>query len=510
MFDGNFYRLFETQVERDPPACALELDTGETISRRWLHDLSGRYASALVALGCGPGDRIAVQVEKSPYALALYLACVRAGLWYLPLNTAYRSSELAYLLEDAQPALFFQGGATNGTLNGDIVPPATRAFSFDLKGEGSFAPLAELAAAAFPTQRLSEEATAALLYTSGTTGRPKGAIISHRAMSYCARTLGELWRFTPSDTLLHTLPIFHGHGLFISTNVALANGARLLLHPKFEVSDVLRALPRASVFMGVPTYYHRLLANPSLTGDLCGNVRLFISGSAPLSVDVHRNFEARTGHRILERYGATEAMILCANPADGERRPGSVGLPIPGVELRVSDEADAALPTGSVGMIQVRGAGLFSGYWNKPEQTRQEFTSDGFFRTGDLGKIDCDGYVWITGRAKDLIISGGYNVYPAEVESIINELPSVRESAVVGTPHPDFGESVVAFVIPSDNSRPPMPTDIIQQAKSCLANYKVPKQVFVVDDLPRNTMGKILKNELRSSLATAARTEGVS
>jgi malonyl-CoA/methylmalonyl-CoA synthetase len=510
MFDGNFYRLFETNVERDPSACALELETGEIISREWLHDLSGRYASALSELGCGPGDRIAVQVEKSPYALALYLACVRAGHCYLPLNTAYGSAELAYLLQDAQPVVFFRGGLAQHELTGEIVPSATKAFTFGLNGEGAFQPFAQAADAAFPTAQLSGEEAAALLYTSGTTGRPKGAIISHRAMSYCARTLGELWRFSQSDILLHSLPIFHGHGLFISTNVALASGARILLQNKFEASAVLGALPRATVFMGVPTYFHRLLAHPSLTKDLCRKVRLFVCGSAPLSADMHREFETRSGHRILERYGATEAMILCANPTDGERRPGSVGVPIPGVELRIAGESDETLPSGSIGMIQVRGPGLFSGYWNQPEQTRQEFTRDGFFRTGDLGNIDDDGYVSITGRAKDLIISGGYNVYPAEVESVINELSSVRESAVVGIPHPDFGESVVAFVIPADRGQPPAPAEIIQRVKSSLANYKVPKQIFVVDDLPRNTMGKVLKNELRNSLAAPFRANGAS
>jgi malonyl-CoA/methylmalonyl-CoA synthetase len=504
MSSGNFYQLFEANLDEDRTATALELDSGEVLSREWLHAQSGRYANALSKLGCVPGDRIAVQVEKSPCALALYLACVRAGVCYLPLNTAYKPTELAYLLQDAQPAVFFRTD-----FEGELVTPeAMKEFSFDFKGGGTFKSLVDTVDSKFRTVRLEGEELAVLLYTSGTTGRPKGAMISHRAMSYSAQTLSELWRLSPSDILLHSLPIFHGHGLFISSNVALVSGAKLLFHSKFAASDVLRALPRATVFMGVPTYYHRLLADSLLTEDLCRNMRLFICGSAPLSADVHREFEAKTGHRILERYGATEAMILCANPLDGERRAGSVGLPVPGVELRIAGPSGVTVPVGHIGMIQVRGPGLFSGYWNKPEQTRQEFTSEGFFGTGDLGRIDEGGYVSITGRAKDLIISGGYNVYPAEVESIINELSSVRESAVVGAPHPDFGEIVVAFVIPSDQNQPPLPADVIQRVKHSLANYKVPKQVFVVGDLPRNTMGKVLKNELRNSLIDPAQQHG--
>jgi malonyl-CoA/methylmalonyl-CoA synthetase len=499
MSNGNFYRLFQTNLQRDGSAAVLELEAGKALSRQWFHDLSGRYANALRQVGCVPGDRIAVQLDKSACAFALYLACMRAGLCYLPMNTAYKSTELAYLLQDARPAAFFRDASAE-QIPREIIPPPTKTFTFGPNGEGSFATLSDGMDETFSTTELDADAPAALLYTSGTTGRPKGAILSHRALSYSAQTLGELWGFSRSDVLLHTLPIFHSHGLFISFNVALVSGARLLLRSKFDATDVLEALPRSTVFMGVPTYYHRLLANPLLTKDVCQNVRLFVSGSAPLSAEVHREFEARTGHRILERYGSTEAMILCSNPLDGERRPDSVGLPIPGVDLRIAGDADSSLPAGSIGMIQARGPGLFSGYWNKPDQTRDEFTGDGFFRTGDLGRIDEKGYVSITGRAKDLIISGGYNVYPAEVEAVIDELHSVRESAVVGAPHPDFGECVVAFVIPNDKNRPPAAADVIQWVKSSLANYKVPKQVVVVDELPRNTMGKVLKNELRASL----------
>jgi malonyl-CoA/methylmalonyl-CoA synthetase len=498
MSNDNFYSTFEASVRQDPMAVVFELEDGRTMSREWLHALSGRYANALRELGCVAGDRVAVQLDKSAHAFALYLACVRAGLCYLPLNTAYKPAELAYLLEDAQPEAFFHDGESGEVAA--VLPALTNPFSFGPEGEGTFAELTMTASESFPTASVREQDAAALLYTSGTTGRPKGAVLSHRALSYSAFTLSNIWGFSSDDVLLHTLPIFHSHGLFIAFNVALASGARLLLRSKFDAANTLEALPRSTVFMGVPTYYHRLLADPKLSKDVCRSMRLFVSGSAPLSAEVHREFETRTGQRILERYGSTEAMIICSNPLDGERRPGSVGFPIPGAELRIAGPSDEALPTGSMGMIQARGPGFFSEYWNKPDQTRAEFTDDGFFRTGDLGRMDEQGYVTITGRAKDLIISGGYNVYPAEVETVINEMPSVRETAVVGGPHVDFGECVVAFVIPADRNRPPNAADVIQQVKSSLANYKVPKQVIVVDDLPRNTMGKVLKNELRASL----------
>ncbi|MCK1742068.1 AMP-binding protein [Bradyrhizobium sp. 139] len=500
MTNANFYRLFEPWVQLKPSGVVFELDNGEMLTREWLHALSGRYAKALLQSGCSAGDRIAVQLEKSAHAFALYLACLRAGLCYLPINTAYRAAELGYLLEDAQPAIFFRGLSAEA-LAAEIVPATTKAFTFGPQGEGTFVPLVEAVDPAFSTIEVSGTVPAALLYTSGTTGRPKGALISHGALSYSARTLSELWGFSSSDVLLHTLPIFHSHGLFISFNVALASGARLLLQSKFDAADVVKALPRSTVFMGVPTFYHRLLTSPLLDSDLCRRVRLFVSGSAHLSADVHRKFEARTGHRILERYGSTEAMILCSNPLEGERRPNSVGLPIPGVDLRIAGDGDEILPTGNIGMIQARGPGLFSGYWNMPDQTRNEFAADGFFRTGDLGFMDSQGYVSITGRAKDLIISGGYNVYPAEIEAVIDEMPSVQESAVVGAPHADFGECVIAFVIPSDKGLPPAASEVVQRVKDRLANYKVPKQVIVVDELPRNTMGKVMKNELRTSLA---------
>lgn len=507
-YDGNFYELFVRHLRAAPEAACFETDSGDEMSREWLDQQSGRYANALVSLGCKAGDRVAVQVDKSPQALALYLACVRAGCCFLPLNTAYLPAELEHLLADARPRVFVnRDGNPAGMPKAEAADGLPAVLSFDTDGSGTFGLIASSFAGSFETVARAGDDIAALLYTSGTTGRPKGAILSHRAMSYCAITLGQQWRFTSSDVLLHALPIFHGHGLFISSNVALAAGAKLLFQRKFDANAIIEALPRATVFMGVPTFYHRLLADDRLSPALCRNLRLFISGSAPLSAEVHRDFEARTSHRIIERYGATETMIMCANPMDGERRPGAVGFPLPGVDLRIADKDDRPLPDGEVGMIQVRGSGLFSGYWNMPDQTRQEYTADGYFRTGDLGCVGEGGYISITGRSKDLVISGGYNVYPAEVETAINELASVRESAIVGVPHADFGEAVVAFVIPSDCAHPPTPEDVIQWSRRRLANFKVPKQVFVVDELPRNAMGKVLKNQLRESLASK-RVEG--
>ncbi|MDP3673848.1 MAG: AMP-binding protein [Novosphingobium sp.] len=500
MTDGNFYRFFQSTVASNPSAVVFECDNGQTVSRQQLDALAGRYAGALCQLCCTKGDRIAVQVDKSVQSLALYLACLRAGFCYLPLNTAYRPSELAYFLEDARPAVFFRTPGAE-PLNAERIPARTRLFDFGPNGEGEFEGLAQAADADFNAVSLTESEPAALLYTSGTTGRPKGAIISHRAISFCARTLANIWGFSDNDILLHTLPTFHAHGLFVSLNVALISGARVRLHGGFEVGAVLAALPRATVFMGVPTYYSRLVAAPELTRDRCRNLRLFVSGSAPLTAELHRTFEERTGHRILERYGSTECTILCSNPLAGGRRAGSVGPHLPGVELRIADKADRPLPTGEIGMIQARGPGLFSGYLNQSRATKAELTPDGYFRTGDLGWVDPEGYVWITGRAKDVVISGGYNIYPAEVEAVIDELPSVLESAVVGGPHADFGECVVAFVAPRDPASPPTDVEVIDSVKARLANYKAPKKVFVIDKLPRNSMGKILKSELKQRLA---------
>jgi malonyl-CoA/methylmalonyl-CoA synthetase len=373
MQDGNFYRSFEARVRQNPTAILFELETEEILTRQWLDTRSARFANTLCSLGCITGDRVAVQLDKSPDAFALYLACVRAGFCYMPVNTAYKSAELSFLLQDAQPRVFLRTTAAEALADG-ALPVETTLCTFDADGGGTFADISKSAAEKFSTVELPEVHAAAVLYTSGTTGRPKGAVLSHRALSYTAQTLSEVWKFSEADVLLHTLPIFHSHGLFISFNVALVSGARLLLRTKFEAVDAVQALGRSTVFMGVPTFYHRLASLPSLTKDACRNMRLFVCGSAPLSADLHREFEARTGQRILERYGSTEAMIICSNPIEGERRPGSVGFPIPGVEMRIAGKEDEALPPGEVGMIQARGPGFFTSYLNRPDLTQQEYT----------------------------------------------------------------------------------------------------------------------------------------
>lgn len=495
----NFYETVARQVSQFPSRPCLELEAGVLYDRDWLDRRAARYANVLLEHACVPGDRIAVQVEKSPDALALYLACVRAGLCFLPLNTAYKASELAYLLGDAEPRVFVCRPDQVDALG--AVAGVAHVLTLGEAGEGSLEIAARAASESFATVARNGSDTAALLYTSGTTGRPKGAIISHAAMSYCAAILGQVWRVTPDDVLLHTLPMFHGHGLFISSNVALAAGARLMWRRKFDATEVVAEMGQATIFMGVPTYYHRLLAESAFDAKCCESMRLFTCGSAPLSAELHREFEKRTGHRIVERYGATETMIISSNPLDGERRPGSVGKPLPGVDLRITDSSDRPLADGEIGLIEVKSPGLFSGYWKMPDQTMREFASDGFFRTGDLGRIEAGGYLTITGRSKDLIISGGYNVYPAEVESVLGEYANISEAAVIGVPHADFGEAVVAVIIARNPDQPPDPADVIALAKSRLANFKVPKRVVTVSEFPRNTMGKIQKNLLRETYA---------
>jgi malonyl-CoA/methylmalonyl-CoA synthetase len=496
----NFYEAFASHVMQFPRAACLELESGVLLDRLWLDRRSARYANALSALGCMPGDRVAVQVEKSPNALALYLACLRAGLCFLPMNTAYKLSELSYIVSNAEPRALVCKPDQLGVLQPAVADVAV-VLTLDEMGEGSLETAAQCAPETFETVYRKAGDIAALLYTSGTTGRPKGAVISHGAMSYCAAVLGQVWGVTSDDVLLHALPMFHGHGLFISSNTALAAGARLIWYRRFDASDVALAMRRSTIFMGVPTYYHRLLAEKKFDAECCTTMRLFTCGSAPLSAELHKEFEQRTRHKIVERYGATETMIISSNPLHGERRPGSVGLPLSGVDLRITDSKDQALGDGEIGLIEVRSPGLFSAYWKLPEQTASEFTADGFFRTGDLGRIAEGGYLVITGRSKDLIISGGYNVYPAEVENVLNEHTKISETAVIGVPHADFGEAVVAVVIAKDPNLPPDAAEVIALAKSRLANFKVPKRVVTVEELPRNTMGKVQKNLLRESFA---------
>jgi malonyl-CoA/methylmalonyl-CoA synthetase len=472
---------------------------GAVISYGDLNAISARIAHGLVEAGVVPGDRVAVQVEKSASALMLYLACVRAGAVFLPLNTAYTLAELEYFISDAEPSLIVCDPAkAEGIAR---IARGAAVETLDGRGEGSLMAGAAQQPSSFTDVERAADDLAAILYTSGTTGRSKGAMLSHDNLASNALTLVDYWRFTHSDVLLHALPIFHTHGLFVGTNVVLFAGASMLFLPKFDADEVMRVMPRATTMMGVPTFYVRLLDHPGLTREATAHMRLFISGSAPLLADTHRDWSARTGHAILERYGMTETNMNTSNPHDGERVPGTVGFPLPGVEARVVEpETGAQLPSEEIGMIEVRGPNVFKGYWRNPEKTAAEFRPDGFFITGDLGKIDARGYVHIVGRGKDLIITGGYNVYPKEVESEIDALPGVAESAVIGLPHKDFGEAVTAVVARAKGAVVEEAA-IIKALESRLARFKQPKRVFIVDELPRNTMGKVQKNVLRQTYA---------
>jgi malonyl-CoA/methylmalonyl-CoA synthetase len=458
---------------------------------------SGRLANVLVAADVTPGDRVAVQVEKSLPALMLYLAAVRAGAVFLPLNSAYTLAELDYFITDAEPALIVCDPAREAGVR--ALARGARVETLDARGQGNLSALADAAEPTFADVARGPDDLAAILYTSGTTGRSKGAMLSHDNLASNALTLVEYWRFTSADVLLHALPIFHTHGLFVATNVVLCAGASMIFLPKFDADQILALMPRATTMMGVPTFYVRLVDHPGLTKAATAGMRLFISGSAPLLADTHRAFAAKTGHAILERYGMTETNMNTSNPYDGDRIAGTVGFPLPGVEARVTDpDSGAPLPADSIGMIEVRGPNVFKGYWRNPEKTAAEFRADGFFITGDLGKIDPAGYVHILGRGKDLIITGGYNVYPKEVESEIDAIPGVLESAVIGLPHKDFGEAVTAVVVPAKGAALD-PVAIQTTLESRLAKFKCPKRVLIVDELPRNTMGKVQKNALRES-----------
>jgi malonyl-CoA/methylmalonyl-CoA synthetase len=486
---------------RDRPF--LEVPGGGRLSYGDLLAGSGRLAAALQARGVRPGDRVAAQVEKSPQALLLYLACVRAGAVFLPLNTAYTVAELDHFLGDAEPALVACDPARLEAIRPVAEAHGARAVeTLDASGGGSLPALAGTLPPDFEDVARGPEDLAALLYTSGTTGRSKGAMLTHENLASNARALADLWRFGPDDVLLHALPIFHTHGLFVATNTVLYSGGSMVFLPRFEPGEVLAALPRATAMMGVPTFYVRLLQDPRLTREATRNVRVFISGSAPLLAETHRAFRERTGHAILERYGMTETNMNTSNPYDGERVPGTVGFPLPGVELRVVDrESGRPLPAGEVGMIELRGPNVFKGYWRNEEKTRAEFREGGFFVTGDLGMVDERGYVHIVGRGKDLVISGGYNVYPKEVEAEIDAIPGIRESAVVGLPHPDLGEGVTAFVV-EDGTRPVLEADVIRALQDRLARYKQPRRVLLVPELPRNAMGKVQKGLLRERHAS--------
>ncbi len=476
-------------------AVFAQIPGGGTVSFGALFAGAERMAAALAAKGVQPGDRVAVQVAKTIQAIELYLGTVMAGGVFLPLNTAYTAPEVAYFIGDATPRAVVCDPAREDETRD--ISGAAELLTLDAAGQGSLRDLAD-AQSGFEVVARAEADLAAILYTSGTTGRSKGAMLSHGNLASNSLTLRDYWRFTDADVLIHALPIFHTHGLFVATNVALFAGAQVVFLPGFDAEAILDAMPRATALMGVPTFYTRLLQDTRLDRARAANMRLFISGSAPLLVDTHEQWEARTGHRILERYGMTETNMSTSNPYEGERRAGTVGFPLPGVEARVMKDS-TEVPAGEIGVLEVRGPNVFQGYWKMPEKTAEELRPVGWFITGDMAKLDGDGYVTIVGREKDLVITGGFNVYPKEVEGLIDDLPGVLESAVIGVPHPDFGEAVVAVVVPGAEGTS---ADAVAGALSGqLAKFKQPKHVVLVDALPRNTMGKVQKKALREDYA---------
>lgn len=456
---------------------------------------TARFAVCLRNAGVCPGDRVAVQTEKSADALLLYLACLRAGAVYLPLNPAYTPAETGYFLSDAEPSCVVVAPEKQTPLR-PLLRGASL-FTLSADGKGTLAEASRQLPDGFADVARSPDDLAAILYTSGTTGRSKGAMLTQRNLSSNAHALRDLWRITTTDVLLHALPLYHTHGLFTATNTILAAGAAMILLPKFDLDEIFAQFPHATAMMGVPTFYTRLLADRRLERKTVAHMRLFVSGSAPLLPETHRAFRARTGQVILERYGMTETNMIASNPYAGERRPGAVGFPLPDVELRIGDrQSGAPLADGAVGMIELRGPNVFRGYWRDAEKTRSAFRDDGFFVTGDLGSIDSNGYLRIVGRAKDLVISGGLNVYPGEVEAEIDAIAGVVESAVIGVPHADLGEGVMAVVVLEPDARI-AESDVLMALRHRLAAYKLPKHVLFVDELPRNPMGKVRKSILR-------------
>jgi malonyl-CoA/methylmalonyl-CoA synthetase len=493
-----FSRLFD---HADPARLAIETMDGQRISYGDLIARAGQMANVLTARGVKPGDRVAAQTEKSVPGLVLYLAAVRAGAVYLPLNTAYTLNELEYFITDAEPSLVVCDPSKADGIGAIAAKVGAKVETLGADGKGSLTDAAATAKPEFETVARDDGDLAAILYTSGTTGRSKGAMLTHDNLASNSLTLVGYWGFTDQDVLIHALPIYHTHGLFVASNVVLFARASMIFLPKFDPELIIKLMARATVMMGVPTFYTRLLQSPALTRESTAHMRLFVSGSAPLLADTHREWMARTGHAVLERYGMTETNMNTSNPYDGERVPGAVGHALPGVSVRITDpETGNELARDSIGMIEVKGPNVFKGYWRMPEKTRSEFRDDGFFITGDLGKIDGNGYVHILGRGKDLVISGGFNVYPKEIESEIDAMPGVIEAAVIGVPHADFGEGVTAVVV-CDSNAGVNEASVLQALDGRLAKFKMPKRVFIVDELPRNAMGKVQKNILRDTYA---------
>lgn len=498
---GNLFSTIEAAIS-DPDAVFLIDQQQGQVSYRQMIAQSGQYANALASFGVTKGDRVAVQAQKCAECLWLYLACLRLGAVYLPLNSAYTATEIAYFAGDAKPRLFVCDAGSVDSLRKVLSPIGLKEITAITAPDGnSLSARASELPEQFQTADLTGNDLAAILYTSGTTGRSKGAMISHENLRSNALALVDIWQFSNSDRLLHALPIYHTHGLFVATNTILLAGASMLFLPKFDLDEVMERLPQATAMMGVPTFYIRLLTRPDFTRDLTEHMRLFISGSAPLSAEIHREFTARTGKAILERYGMTETNMITSNPYEGTRKPGAVGFPLPGVSARIADpQTGDILDQGEIGVIELKGPNVFRGYWHMPEKTKEVFRDDGYFITGDLGFIDNDGYFTISGRDKDLIISGGLNVYPAEIENAIDALSEISESAVIGVPHPDFGEAVTAVVVAS-GAQSINEENIRQNLQAKLAKFKVPRRVITVPTLPRNTMGKIQKNVLRETFA---------
>jgi len=495
----NAYTYFRRGFAARLAETFLEADSGERYTYAELERETARVASFLTGLGLQQGDRVAAQIDKSPQGLFLYLGCIRAGFCFLPLNTAYQRGELGYFLQDAEPRVVVCRPQMLGTF-AELAKSAgaPRLYTLDENGKGALTEAMSGAATSFDDPALGGSDLAVIIYTSGTTGRSKGAMVTHGNLTSNGAVLKEYWRFTASDVLLHALPTFHVHGLFVGIHPILLAGAKILFHRKFDAPAMVAALPRATAMMGVPTFYVRLLGEPGLTREALAHMRLFVSGSAPLLLETFKTWQDRTGHTILERYGMSEAGMITSNPYEGERRGGTVGFPLPGVSVRVVDDGKV-LGQGAPGVVEIKGPNVFAGYWRMPEKTKEEFTADGWFRTGDVGQWSEDGYLAIVGRAKDLIISGGYNVYPKEIELVIDTLPGVVESAVVGVPHPDFGESVTAVVVRQKNAAVDEAA-VIAHVKAQIANFKVPKRVVFVDHLPRNAMGKVQKTVLRDGL----------
>jgi len=490
-----FDNLFGAHAENDDPF--LYLVNGKTITYKEFLILSGKIANAFYNLGLKPGDCVAIQVQKSSEMLNIYAACAQSGLVFLPLNPSYTVNELEYFIENSEARLIICDEADKRPLNQIAKKHGIFIETLNDDSTGSIIEKSKSLSKNFETVRRSENDLAALLYTSGTTGKSKGAMLTQANLLSNGSTLMNEWQFTKNDVLLHALPLFHTHGLFVATNVMLSAGGSMIFLPKFDLDDIIEHLPNSTAIMGVPTFYTRLLSDHRFTKELVEHMRLFVSGSAPLLSETHIQFEKLTGHRILERYGMTETNMNTSNPYIGERRAGTVGLPLPGVELKITDpRTGAEKSSNEIGQIEVRGPNVFKGYWKMPEKTKAELKENGFFITGDLGKVDGDGYVHILGRDKDLIISGGFNIYPKELEVIIDNQTGVLESAVVGVPHPDFGETPIALVVPEMDK-----TIDIKQVKESfevhLARYKHPREFFVVDQLPRNTMGKVQKNLIR-------------